>query len=285
MHDGPNWKLRLGVAVLLLVAGMIGALWLLANSPRLANTLGLTPIEAQAAPEREEEAPNALLPAPVAPPQSVSAQDDTQAVLEAEADEPIALASEESVDDLESRIIRLEGALSRAEGSAGRADALLVAFAARRAVERGVPLGYLEPLLVERFGNQHEADVARIITASRDPVQLDELVEQYRALGPTLRSGDPEDGLWTKFRRGLADVVAIYPADQPNPRPQARYDRALVQLRLGEVESALSETLRLPGAEAAQEWIDAARSYIATRRALDTIESAALLSRAENTPR
>ena len=283
MHDGPNWKLRLGVALVLLLAGMIGALWLIASSPRLAGTLGLAPINEQAAEApAETAAPRVFLPEPEpALVQPDAAEDESPRADE----EPVALASEESVDDLESRIIRLESALVRAEGSAGRADALLVAFAARRAIERGVPLGYLEPLLVERFGDAHEAEVARIITASRDPVQLDELVEQYRALGPTLRSGDPEDGLWTKFKRGLADVVAIYPADQPNPRPQARYDRALVQLRLGEVESALSETLRLPGAQAAQEWVDEARRYIATRSALDTIESAALLSRGENTPR
>lgn len=282
MHDGPNWKLRLGVAFVLLLAGMIGALWLIASSPRLASTLGLAPISEQAATqESDSTAPSAFLPSPE--PEAAYVADEVSPL--AVSEEPIALASEESVDDLESRIIRLEGALVRAEGSAGRADALLIAFAARRAIERGVPLGYLEPLLVERFGDAHEAEVARIITASRDPVQLDELVEQYRALGPTLRSGDPDDGLWTKFKRGLADVVAIYPADQPNPRPQARYDRALVQLRLGEVESALSETLRLPGAEAAQEWVDEARRYIATRAALDTIESAALLSRGENTPR
>ena len=41
---------------------------------------------------------------------------------------------------------------SAAAGSAGRADAMLVAFAARRAIDRGVALGYLEPLLVQRFG-------------------------------------------------------------------------------------------------------------------------------------
>jgi len=44
---------------------------------------------------------------------------------------------------------------SAAAGSAGRADALVIAFAARRAVDRGVALGYLENLLVQRFGQQH----------------------------------------------------------------------------------------------------------------------------------
>mgnify|MGYP006145790193 CR=1 FL=1 len=53
---------------------------------------------------------------------------------------------------IENRLTRVESTAQRVEGSAGRADALLVAFAARRAVDRGVALGYLEPLLLDRFG-------------------------------------------------------------------------------------------------------------------------------------
>ena len=56
----------------------------------------------------------------------------------------------------EARLARVENATQRAEGSAGRADALVVAFAARRAIDRGVALGYLENLLVDRFGAQHQ---------------------------------------------------------------------------------------------------------------------------------
>ena len=58
--------------------------------------------------------------------------------------------------ELETRVERVENATSGREGSAGRADALVVAFAARRAIDRGVALGYLENLLVERFGTQHQ---------------------------------------------------------------------------------------------------------------------------------
>jgi hypothetical protein len=78
---------------------------------------------------------------------------------------------------------------------------MLVAFAARRAIDRGVALGYLEPLLVQRFGRQNQASVATIVTASRDPVALDQLIADYRALGPELRSGGAEEGWWDGFRR------------------------------------------------------------------------------------
>ena len=49
-----------------------------------------------------------------------------------------------------------------------------IAFAARRAIDRGVALGYLENLLTERFGQQHQAAVATIVTASRQPVRLND---------------------------------------------------------------------------------------------------------------
>ena len=55
-------------------------------------------------------------------------------------------------------------AARQAVGSAGRTDALVVAFATRRAIDRGVPLGYLETLLVDRFGPRHPRAVATIIT-------------------------------------------------------------------------------------------------------------------------
>ena len=77
---------------------------------------------------------------------------------------------------LERALARVENATQRAEGFAGRADALVVAFAARRAIDRGVALGYLEPLLIGRFGAQHQQAVATIITASRQPVRLDDLI-------------------------------------------------------------------------------------------------------------
>jgi hypothetical protein len=63
----------------------------------------------------------------------------------------------------------------------------------------------------------------------------------------------------------------------PSPQPQARYDRALARLETGEVDLALAETMRLPGAANAGPWIVRARRYIAAHRALDEIESGALL--------
>jgi hypothetical protein len=96
-------------------------------------------------------------------------------------------------------------------------------------------------------------------------------------LGPALRGGGPDEGWWQGFRRELGTVLSIHRADAPSPQPQARYDRALVKLESGEVDRALNETMRLPGAANAASWIVRARRYIAAHRALDEIESGALL--------
>jgi hypothetical protein len=49
------------------------------------------------------------------------------------------------------------------------------------------------------------------------------------------------------------------------------------RLSSGDVDKALAETMRLPGAARAGDWTQKARRYIAAHRALDEIESAALL--------
>jgi hypothetical protein len=94
-----------------------------------------------------------------------------------------------------------------------------------------------------------------------------------------LRSSAPVEGIWTQFRRELGSLIQIRRADHPSTQPDARYLRALAQLEEGEVDAALAETMRLPGARRADRWIRRARQYVAVHRALDEVESAALLER------
>jgi hypothetical protein len=188
-------------------------------------------------------------------------------------------ADSAEIASLESRLSRVETTAHRVEGSAGRADALLVAFAARRAIDRGVALGYLEPLLLDRFGQTHARAVATIITGSHSPVRLNDLFSRYRDLGPTLRSSAPDESNWTQFKRELGSLIQIRRADRPSTQPDARYTRALSALEDGEVDRALAETMRLPGAANAGPWVTQARQYVAVHRALDEIESGALLAR------
>ena len=251
-RPGMTWTARLAWTLLLLVTGAALATWGLSRWDAGARFLGITP------------------PPPL------------EIVRQPVAFRPVAAATEAPADGarlaaLETRLAAIESATQATAGSVGRADALLIAFAARRAIDRGVALGYLEPLLVQRFGAQHQAAVATVITASRDAVRLDALIADYEGLGPSLRGGGPEEGWWSAVRREFGTIVSVHRADAPSPQPQARYERALTRLKGGEVDAALAETMRLPGAGNAGAWIVLARRYIAAHRALDEIESAALL--------
>jgi hypothetical protein len=254
-----SWGARLLIALVLILVGAAAAVWGLAQYQPAARFLGIVPATSQ--PQMRAAKPVATTP----PPQS--------------APQPAPSAAEDArIAELQQRLARVENATERAEGSAGRADALVVAFAARRAIDRGVSLGYLENLLVERFGPQHQAAVGTVITASHQPVRLEDLVSLYEALGTELRRGGPQDSWWTNFRRELGTLVEIHRAERPAINPEARYNRALQHLSSGDVDQALAETMRLPGASRAGDWIQKARRYIAAHRALDEIESAALLS-------
>lgn len=255
-RQGSRWTARIAWALLLLLIGAALAVWTLSRWEAGARFFGIEPRPpVQVAAAVPKSAPN--VPAQAMP--------------------SLAAADAARISTIESRLSAIESQAQAAAGSAGRADAMLIAFAARRAIDRGVALGYLEPLLVQRFGAQHQASVATIITASRDPVRLDSLVEEYRALGPSLRGGGPEEGWWQGFKRELSSIVSVHRADTPSAQPQARYERALARLEVGQVDVALAETMRLPGASGAERWIARARRYIAAHRALDEIESAALL--------
>lgn len=254
-RTGLGWGTRLLLGLALMLAGAAGAAWALARFDGAARFLGVDP------------RPVAVKTAP-----RVMAERHDELRAEAAPDS-------EEFEQIEDRLERVETTTQRVEGSAGRADALLVAFAARRAVDRGVALGYLEPLLLDRFGQTHARAVATIITSSHSPVRLNSLTDQYRDLGPQLRSGAVREGAWSQFKRELGSLVKIRRSDRPSTQPDARYLRALAALENGEVDVALAETMRLPGATNAQPWVRQARQYVAVHRALDEIESGALLAR------
>lgn len=254
-RHGPSWGTRLLIAVTLVLVGAAGAAWALARYDQAARVLGV-------APDPQRSRIVSLKPVETDP-----------SIVEPESPE-----SSAQMATLEARLARVENATQRVEGSAGRADALLVAFAARRAIDRGVALGYLETLLVDRFGSGHARAVATIVTGSHTPVSLAELVGDYERLGGELRKGGPDEGIWTAVKREFSSLIEIRQASRPSIKPEARYNRALDLVRRGEVDAALAETMRMPGAVRANAWAAKARRYVAVQRALDEVESAALLA-------
>lgn len=183
---------------------------------------------------------------------------------------------EQQVASLEQRLARIDLQAAAAEGNTARAEALLVALAARRSIERGAPLGYLEEQLRLRFGAARPAAVNTVIEAAKQPVTLDALSTELDTLAPTLTGTTPEDSTWTRFSRKVSGLFVIH-RDAPGVNaPAARIARAKLLLGSGNVDAAIDEVSHLPGAKAADGWIAKARRYSEAVKALDQIEQAAL---------
>jgi hypothetical protein len=184
------------------------------------------------------------------------------------------------VADLEDRLSRINVQAQAASGNAARAEGLLIAFAARRALDRGSPLGYIDPQLRLRFGDAQPKAVTTIINASRQPVTLEELAAGLDEIGPSLTAGSSGQGFWTQFQRELSELFVIRREGTPSPAPQQRLRRAKRYVETGNVDAAIAEIEMLTGIEKdedASQWMEKARRYNEARRALDVIETAAIL--------
>ena len=260
---------RLSVLLLPLIAFVAGIVlmgWLLTRWDAAAEYLGIRPEPAPVQRAVTVQAPRAV---PTLTPDAPAVTDTQRLVIDPE--------TTRRVSQLEQRVAQISQQSQAAAGNADRAEGLLVAFAARRALDRGVALGYIEGLLRQRFGDTQRQAVATIITASRQPVTLEELQTGLQEVGPELVGGGPDQDWWTALKAELGDLINIRRSGTPSTLPAERLQRAKRRLDAAQVDVALAEVLRMPGQESAAEWIADARRYVAARRALDTIETAALL--------
>lgn len=190
------------------------------------------------------------------------------------------------VADLEQRLTRINLEAQSASGNATRAEGLLVAFAVRRALDRGLPLGYLEPQLRLRFADAQPNAVKTILDTAREPVTIEQLRGQLDALEPRLMGGIGEGGqsFWTALTREVRELLVVRPAGSLSTGAQERLDRARRYLTAAQVDKAIAEVEALPGASVAEDWVIEARRYHEARRALDLIETAAILEPRESPP-
>ncbi|WEK44406.1 MAG: hypothetical protein P0Y64_06305 [Candidatus Sphingomonas colombiensis] len=205
----------------------------------------------------------AAAPSPPAPPPDLDALATRETTLAAQ------LAA------LEARAAEIGSTSAAAATQAGRAEAMMVAFATRRAIDRGLPLGYLEVQLRERFGKIAPGPVAAVIQAARQPVTIAALRQALDNNADVLINGD--DGWLEGLRLQLGKLIILHDANTPSQLPGERLARARRLLESGQVQAALGEVSRLPGATDSGNWATAARRFIDAHRALDAIEAAALM--------
>ena len=255
----------LGLATFLLAAV---ATWVLAGRPGLP-ALDLFTVK------DEVPAATATAPAAVASVPSATATQAASAELEQMAETQGGL--DQRVAAMEQRLARLDLQSQAAAGNAARAEGLLVTFAARRSLERGVPLGYLADQLRLRFGDAQPNAVRTVIEVSRNPVTLDRLIARLDGLAPELAAAPPEQGVLSALTRELSELFVVRREDSPSPQPARRLERARLFLESGRADAAISEVRNLPNAPAAAGWIADARRYAAAQQALELLETAALL--------
>ncbi len=195
--------------------------------------------------------------------------------------DPVTLATRESalaaqLAALEARTAAVGVDVTTAADRAGRAEAILIAFAARRAVERGTALGYLEEQLRQRFGATQQPAVEAVIAAGRAPVTIESLRQALDANAALLLNPGSQGwfgGLITELR----SLVVLHDASTPSPLPSDRLARARRRLDAGQVDAALEEIRRLPGGTQVSQWTADAQRYLAAHRGLDTLETAAIV--------
>ena len=178
---------------------------------------------------------------------------------------------------MEQRLARIDLQLEAATGNAARAEGLLIAFAARRAIERGTPLGYLGDQLRLRFGDARPNAVQTVIDVSRDPVTLDQLIARLDGLAPQLVNNEPQGDVMGWLGRELSGLFVVRREDQPSPQPSRRIDRARLFLESGRPDAAVAEVRNLPNADEAAGWVEDAERYARAQRALELLETTAIL--------
>ncbi len=287
-RSGAKSNLTRNVLVLMIVAFIGGAIltgWIISRYDPFGTAGETAVVEEQGGAEtttaddpaaalaKRIDADGTVLPAPA----QVQESEPEPPILTPDIERALAVR----VADLEDRLSRINVQAQAASGNAARAEGLLIAFAARRALDRGSPLGYIESQLRLRFGDAQPKAVTTIINASREPVTLEELASDLGDIGPTLTSGSSGQGFWTDVRRELSELFVIRREGTPSPAPQQRLLRAERYVENGNVDAAITEIDRLPGDiesnETASAWMEQARRYNEARRALDVIETAAIL--------
>lgn len=262
-RQGPSARVLVIGALLLLLTGIFGGGWAMNHFfPDGKITNFSTDVLTGGASEEVASPSPVSAPAPAVDPEALSAR----------------------VADLEQRLARISLEAQSASGNATRAEGLLVAFAVRRALDRGLPLGYLEPQLRLRFADAQPNAVKTILETARDPVTIEQLRGELEYLAPQLLGGigGDSESFWTAVRREFSELLVLRPSTSLSTSAQERLERTRRYLSAAQVDKAIAEVEAMPGAKVAADWLIDARRFHEARRALDLIETAAILEPRES---
>jgi hypothetical protein len=248
-RGGMKFKHILVLLLIAFIGGIVGAAW-------LANRLGYWDgnFTAEAA-----AAPKVVVSPAIAPFSNVAPRDDT-------------------VASIENRLTQINADAAAASGNAARAEGLLIAFAARRAIDSGAPLGYLADQLRLRFGSSQPQAVATILATSRSPVTVEILQAELQSLDNALLTGNRDAGVWATVSKEFSELFVLRKGGVPSSAPTQRLLRAHTFVESGNIGGAITEVSAMPGASVAQSWLAKAQRYNQARKALDLLERSAIVA-------
>ncbi len=177
--------------------------------------------------------------------------------------------------DLEDRLSRITVQADIASGNAARAEGLLIAFAARRALDSGRSLGYLDEQLQLRFGAAEPDAVAAIRDFAQAPITREALLSELDNIAGTLATNSDE-GFWAALVSEFSELFVVRRAGTPSTASGQRLDRARRYVEAGNLDAAIAEVEKMPGATKAAGWLDRARRYAKVQEQLDILETAAI---------
>jgi hypothetical protein len=162
-----------------------------------------------------------------------------------------------------------------APGNSARTEGMLIASAARRAIDAGQPLGYVSDQLRLRFGGSQPQNVATLLSASARPVTLANLQSDLESIGDLLLSRSKSTGLLLRIQREMNELFVLRKEGTLSTAPSQRLLRAKKHAANGNIAAAISEVQKMPGAARGLDWLTKAGSYVSAHKALDAIERAA----------
>jgi hypothetical protein len=194
---------------------------------------------------------------------------------------PAAVAPPPMADDVAARIAAIEGRLARAEASGGSSGAglstqlsrVMLAIAARRALEAGRGLGGLQGELEQQFGADAPYLVAAIASAAKQPVTLTALNSEFASLAPALSGSG--DKWWARISNSFSNLVTVRDGKTKSDDPAALVVRAEAALKMGNVAAAVEAVSQTPNRAIAADWIAKAKRYAAAMQAVDALEAKA----------
>lgn len=219
---------------------------------------------------------NLLLGKPDAATPAISATPDVAALPSTTTPEIAPPSTEEHMAKIEEKLAIIDQQADSASTDAARAERMMIAFAARRAIERGTALGYLEGALMRQFGGTDSGAVATVIKAGRAPVTLEQLEEGLDAARPGLVASEDGNSWFSAIWRDVGNIAVIKQEGEDRLSVDQRFDRARRALERDRVDVAVREVQALPGRKSANAWLDKATRYLQARKALDRLEAITL---------